>query len=95
MSKDPDFLKAEEEAVDAALQAGGEGDLLVVFGDNITRCWKQIIYFGGERNSEEDIPDIKEENLGDSDLGVFLADGQQLISDERGVRLARDEEGDD
>ena len=88
-------IPSEEEAVDAALQAGGEGDLLVVFGDNITRCWKQIIYFGGERNSEEDIPDIKEENLGDSDLGVFLADGQQLISDERGVRLARDEEGDD
>jgi cyanophycin synthetase len=24
------------------------GDLLVVFGDHITRCWKQIITFGGE-----------------------------------------------
>ncbi|MEP0204004.1 MAG: cyanophycin synthetase [Halioglobus sp.] len=88
-------IPSEEEAIEAALQAGGEGDLLVVFGDNITRSWKQIIYFGGERNSEEDIPDIKEENLGDSNLGMFLADGQQLISDERGVRLARDEEGDD
>jgi cyanophycin synthetase len=85
----------EEEAVEAALQAGTEGDLLVVFGDNITRCWKQIIYFGGERNDEEDIPDNKEASLTEGDLGMFLADGQQLISDERGVRLARDEEGDD
>ena len=29
----------------AALKLAQPGDLLVIFGDNITRAWKQIIYF--------------------------------------------------
>jgi cyanophycin synthetase len=37
----------EREAVAAALGMGERGDLLVIFGDHITRCWKQIIRFGG------------------------------------------------
>src|SRR5262249_53313273 len=31
----------EREAVDAALEMARPGDLLLIFGDNITRCWKQ------------------------------------------------------
>ena len=88
-------IASEEEAIESALAAGGEGDLLVVFGDNITRCWKQIIYFGGDQEAEEEPAEVAETSLAESSLGVFLEDGQQLISDERGVRLARDEEGDD
>ncbi|MEM9600467.1 MAG: Mur ligase family protein, partial [Pseudomonadota bacterium] len=38
-------IPSEEEAVDAALKMAGPGDLLVIFGDDSTRCWKQIIYF--------------------------------------------------
>ena len=88
-------IASEEEAIESALAAGGEGDLLVVFGDNITRCWKQIIYFGGDQEAEEEPAEVAETSLAESSLGVFLEDGQQIVSDERGVRLARDEEGDD
>jgi len=35
----------ESEAVDAALKMAGTGDLLLIFGDDISRTWKQIIYF--------------------------------------------------
>jgi hypothetical protein len=35
----------EADAVDAALRTCRPGDLLLVLGDNINRCWKQIIYF--------------------------------------------------
>jgi cyanophycin synthetase len=35
----------EETAVDAALRMGKRGDLLLVFGDKISRCWKQITKF--------------------------------------------------
>jgi cyanophycin synthetase len=35
----------EQEAVDAALRMARAGDLLLVFGDAIVRCWKQIIHF--------------------------------------------------
>jgi cyanophycin synthetase len=38
---------SEADAVDAALASCKPGDLLLVFGDDYTRCWKQIIYFGG------------------------------------------------
>lgn len=37
---------SEAEAVSAALNACEPGDILLVFGDDYTRCWKQIIYFG-------------------------------------------------
>ncbi len=38
----------EEEAVDAALAAAGEGDLVLIFGDQIARTWKQITGTGIE-----------------------------------------------
>ncbi len=42
-------IEQEPEAVEAALRGSKAGDLLVIFGDDITRTWKQIIYFGGGR----------------------------------------------
>jgi cyanophycin synthetase len=40
-------IEDEQEAIQAGLEMGERGDLLVIFGDDITRCWKQIIYFSG------------------------------------------------
>lgn len=45
----------EIEAVDAALQMGETGDLLMIFGDQISRTWKQIIYF----NRPEDLAEAE------------------------------------
>ena len=36
----------EEEAVRRALATAEPGDLLVIFGDNLQRCWEQITNFG-------------------------------------------------
>ena len=40
-----EVIPSEVEAVDAALNMGVFDDLVMVFGDNIARTWKQIIYF--------------------------------------------------
>lgn len=39
----------EEKAVDKALNMAEAGDLVLIFGDNISRTWKQIIYFNRPR----------------------------------------------
>jgi cyanophycin synthetase len=46
----------EEPAVDAALAAAAPGDLLVIFGDDCTRCWKQIIYLGDASRPQQREP---------------------------------------
>ncbi|MCX4246306.1 cyanophycin synthetase [Paraliomyxa miuraensis] len=43
-----EVIEDEMQAVAAVLEQARAGDLVVVFGDQITRCWKQIIGFGGE-----------------------------------------------
>ncbi|MFT5710234.1 MAG: cyanophycin synthetase [Halioglobus sp.] len=82
----------EQDAIAAALEEAAEGDLLVIFGDNITRCWKQIIYHGGDREVPENLDITIDETISGVPLGLMLEDGMQLISDDKGVRLARSEE---
>ena len=79
----------EVEAVNAGLECAEAGDLLVIFGDDSARCWKQIIYFNSDdEEAETEAPGAKPavvaefEELYDTD--------QTLIRDERGVRLARE-----
>lgn len=80
----------EQQAVDAALRMARPGDLLLVFGDAITRSWKQIIHFHPDVAESPapvpapvtvEAPQVPVAALGDQDL---------LIRDERGVRLARE-----
>ena len=40
-----EIIPSEVEAVNAALELGQQDDLVLIFGDNIARTWKQIIYF--------------------------------------------------
>ena len=84
----------EQEAVQKALETAQPGDLLLIFGDNVTRCWKQIIYFGRGREgapapdlaaAEPPPPETLPSLVSESDL----PEGATLIRDERGVRLAR------
>ena len=107
----------ETEAVDAALKMAEPGDLVLMFGDNISRSWKQIIYFNRPQQKAEDekmaqasapmpTPVIVEEREADP-LGEAKAvedapavpqsvilGGMRMVRDERGVRLAVDEESD-
>jgi cyanophycin synthetase len=84
----------EPSAIDAALALGKPGDLVVIFGDNLTRSWKQIVYFGGGQATaalssppapDEPSPVLVPPRRNDGDpLGATV------IADERGVRLARE-----
>lgn len=89
------LIPDEIEAVDHVLSMAEEGDLVIVFGDDTVRCWKQIIYFKNE-NAAEPAPVPEPEQTGSVALDDLVGDGDTLIRDERGVRLARsnDEEGD-
>ena len=91
-----EVIADEKDSVAHALSFCDAGDLLVVFGDDITRCWKQIIHFKTDGSGRE----VESKNEGSNeDSEVIehfeLADGQSLIRDERGVRIAKTEEGDD
>jgi cyanophycin synthetase len=61
-------LLDEQKSVDAALQVCDAGDLLLIFGDNISRCWKQIVYFREQRHP------------GPSRIGAASAVGQLAVT---------------
>ncbi len=90
-----DVIPDEQEAVTAGLEGCEAGDLLIVFGDNIIRSWKQIIYFGGDGEQTEGIA-RETQPLVSAAYEDLIEDDQKLVSDDRGVRLARDdvEDGD-
>ncbi len=91
-----ELIASEVDAVQRCLQQAGEGDLVVIFGDNIPRCWKQITQFqtaGGAAPgaAADEAPVQTGYSAADPDAFTLPA-GEQLIRDERGVRLARHEE---
>jgi len=80
----------EQEATSRALQIAEPGDLMLVLADGIRRTWKQIIYFNSEAKVEGgsskpsmniELPETEEFSLDES---------LEIISDERGVRYARE-----
>ncbi|HEX9164341.1 MAG TPA: cyanophycin synthetase [Gemmatimonadales bacterium] len=94
-------IPSEQEATDYALRAAAPGDLLLVFGDALTRTWKQIIGFspepgaaptaGADGDDGRMAPPPQVPPLAD----VLTLEVDQLVRDERGVRLAREPEADD
>ena len=90
-------IPEEAEAVQAALDMAVEGDLLVIFGDDIKRCWKQVAgYEVGESGRRKSETKTLVESFVEEDPEAFQLDADmELIRDERGVRIARlDEESD-
>lgn len=89
-----EVIPDEQEATTRALELAAVGDLVLILGDNIKRTWKQVIYFNagargeghvGKAPAPSDLPDV----------GSFpLAPDLEIISDERGVRIARGDEAD-
>lgn len=96
-----DVVPDEEKALDHALRLGQRGDLLIVFGDKINRCWKQITKFHADSGAQR----------GPVTVGALTTDGpppplsapvdldgrrHAVVADDRGVRLKRSEsEGED
>jgi cyanophycin synthetase len=84
------MIPSEVDAVDTALSLCSPGDLLLIFADNITRSWKQIIYHHNattQEKPEEEAPVV----IDKEDLSM---NGLPFEQDERGVFLPQDEEAD-
>ncbi len=92
-----ELIADESKAVDHVLNTGQEGDLILIFGDDITRCWKQIIHFESDSHSgEAPVEPVKQVSYISPNPDAFSLDpNQKLIKDERGVRLAREVEESD
>ena len=81
-------IPEEEAAVDHALSNAEEGDLLVITADDLTRTWKQIINLNSDKKEiKETIPGTKV-FVQEKAKRFVLDQDEELIIDERGVRLA-------
>ncbi|MBT8114670.1 MAG: hypothetical protein KJP04_04790, partial [Arenicella sp.] len=93
-------IPSEEDAVNQGLEDCSRGDLLVILGDEITRCWKQIVHFNEDREkappSEPPSQDFPEKLYEPVEQKFELEEGQSIVHDDRGVRLVveRDEDSD-
>ena len=80
----------EQEATTRALETARPGDLVLVLTDAVKRTWKQIIYFNSGARVE-DGPKRSSVSIGLPESEDFnFHDDLELISDERGVRIARE-----
>ncbi len=85
----------EQDAIDAALGMAGAGDLVLIFGDNVKRCWKQIIYFDAKAPQQKQQETKKTRMVPAEGPGFAIDEDVTLIRDERGVRIAREPEAED
>jgi cyanophycin synthetase len=78
----------EEDAVAASLQMAEQDDLVIIFGDNTPRCWKQIVHFNAPSQKASVTPKL----LGHRAPVPFeemIDDDLSMARDARGVRLVR------
>jgi cyanophycin synthetase len=95
------MIPNEFDAVEKALSLGRPEDLVMIFGDAITRCWKQIIGFNNAGEPQEEtttkpvhtVVSMLEANEPDT---FVLGSGLKIVTDSRGVRVVNemDEESD-
>ena len=89
-----EVIPNEQEATTRALEMAETGDLILVLGDSVKRTWKQIIYFNsGAKVEDSSMKSTVTMNLPET-AGFSFSDDIEIISDERGVRIARGEESD-
>jgi len=90
-------IPEETVAVDTALREADPGDLLLIFGDAITRTWKQVIQFRPEATPRiAERPRISRPEPVVAALAVPMLEDRrrEFVRDSRGVRLAREEHAD-
>jgi len=91
-----EMIPEEFKAVDRALNIAEPEDFVVILGDAVTRCWKQIINF----NTEDHLPVTQEtsmiapsEEQREEEMPEYTPPvGMALIQDHRGVRLSNEED---
>ena len=85
------IIADEQVAIDAALRMGRAGDLLLIFADALIRSWKQVIKFRPDGVAAPRRLDVAPVESATQTPEETLADFEGLVRDERGVRLAREE----
>jgi cyanophycin synthetase len=88
----------EQEAVETALGLARAGDLVMIFGDVIKRCWKQIVYFkpGEGAGPEIDVPAVDDSFALEREEEAWQPEPDvELVRDGRGVILAAEPEDSD
>jgi cyanophycin synthetase len=98
-AKDIQVIPSEADAIEAGLESCAPGDLIIILGDNITRCWKQIVHFNNLSEhpvNEEDKPssDFPEKLYEPIEHKFELQEGTRIVQDERGVHIVVDREED-
>jgi cyanophycin synthetase len=88
------IIPDEQEAIAAALHMGRPGDLLLIFADALTRSWKQVTKFRSEgaspvRAKTVEAPVLETPPQLEVEYSPIL---EGLVRDERGVRMAREED---
>ncbi|SHO61576.1 cyanophycin synthetase [Pseudoxanthobacter soli DSM 19599] len=78
------IVPEEIEAVDTALKMARRDDLVLIFCEGITRCWKKIIYFKPEGGDEADA----QTGQRPVEIAFDVPEGYRIVTDERGVLLA-------
>ena len=83
-------------SVAKSLDMAREGDLVVLFADDVSRSWNQVIQYEADGETTGASKDTKPaHSFVEEDPEAFSLDaGVRLVRDERGVRLAREEESD-
>jgi len=97
------IIPDERECIDAALRFAARDDLLLIFGDAISRCWKQVTKFVPGDGRASEMPKSKREQVVSLDADTAApfsgepatAGFGDLIEDARGVRLARESHHED
>jgi cyanophycin synthetase len=90
------IIPDERECVDAALRAAQRDDMVLVFGDAISRCWKQVTKFEPAMDNVKRKAD--KPTVAPIDPGIFSGEpagtigGDALVEDARGVILSRENE---
>jgi cyanophycin synthetase len=85
-----EVIPDEQAATSRALELARSGDLVLVLADRIKRTWKQIIYFNSGARVEP-APKRASVNIELPDTDDFnFHEDLEIISDDRGVRIARD-----
>jgi cyanophycin synthetase len=81
----------EEPAVDFSLHMASDGDLVVITADDLQRTWKQIINLNSDKlEYKKTIPGTKVYEP-EKEKRYILDQDEEIIIDERGVRIASSE----
>lgn len=87
-----DVIPDEPTAVAHVLGMARPGDLLLVFADQVQRTWKQVVNFHSETSPAPAERTSRPVLLETTPMEPAWRDGDALVRDERGVRLARETE---